>query len=127
MCTRKNFEKNFARKSWPFCRNSQFFLSNSSTHAFLPALSIDENTKKPTVWTSDRRVHNFRDFVQIFCVRQKTNIRHYSYTLKTAHLHKMCFAEKKSELDILRKNSDILSKYDIFVIVNYRISHAALP
>ena len=111
MCRRRNF--------LTFCRNSQIFLVNMSFPAFLSALSIDENMKKPAVQTSDRRVHNFRDFVQIFCVRQKTNIRHYSYTLKTAHLHKMCFAEKKSELDILRKNSDILSKYDIFVVTSY--------
>ncbi len=127
MCTRKNFEKNFVGKSWTFCRNSQFFLLNSSSHAFLSALSIDENMKKLPVRTLDCRVHNFRDFVQIFCVRQKASTQHYSYTLKTAHLHKMCFAEKKSELDILRKNVDILSKYDIFVVVNYRISQGALP
>ena len=65
MCRRRNF--------LTFCRNSQIFLVNLSFPAFLSALSIDENTKKPSVQTSDRRVHNFRDFVQIFCVRQKTN------------------------------------------------------
>ena len=64
---------------------------------------------------------------KFFCVGQKTCTRHCAYTLKIAHLQKMCFAEKKSELDILRKNLDILSKYDIFVVVNYQISQDAIP
>ena len=88
MCTRKNFEKNFVGKSWTFCRNSQFFLSNSSTPAFLSTLSIDENTKKLSVQTSDRRVHNFRDFVQIFLCQAKNK-----YTTLRVHPENSTFTQ----------------------------------
>ena len=88
MCTRKNFEKNFVGKSWTFCRNSQFFLSNSSTHAFLAALSIDENTKKLPAWTSGCRARNFRDFVQIFLCPAKNK-----YTTFLVHPENSTFTQ----------------------------------
>ena len=133
----KNLEKNVYTKKFrkKLCRKKLdilskftiFFCWTRRLTLFCLPWVLMKTRKNCRCGPLDCRVYNFRDFVQIFCVRQKTNIRHYSYTLKTAHLHKMCFAEKKSELDILRKNSDILSKYDIFVVVNYRISHGALP
>ena len=61
-------KKTLSEKVGHFVEIHNFFLLNSSTHAFFPDLSIDENTKKPAVRTSDCRVRNFRDFVQIFYV-----------------------------------------------------------
>ena len=71
MCTRKNFEKNFVGKSWTFCRNLQFFLSKSSTHAFLSDLSIDENTKKLPVRTPGLSSAQFSGFCANFLCQTK--------------------------------------------------------
>ena len=88
MCTRKNFEKNFVGKSWTFCRNSQFFLLNSSTHAFLPALSIDENTKKLPVRTPGLSSVQFSGFCANFLCQAKNK-----YTTLLVHPENSTFTQ----------------------------------